>query len=347
MAGRKNLRLTLCFLLLSVALLCCGSMALRFFAEKRVSVSCPEDVPASLFEFPERLRVATYNLHNFRDENRFSEKGEFRYKYPKTDKEKNALYRTILEVRPDVLAVQEIGGDAWADELAETLARRGLAFPYRVCLEGGDEYNRLAILSRVPFFREIKIPAPKKLTRGLLGVVIPVDGGNLLHVYNVHLKSKVSSDPDDPECNERRSREARYVRRLIEFNISDEKSAAKVPASVRLEAPRHWKKSPPELFLLLGDFNDVPRSDSLAALEAESFARALDAKNENGGVLTYFNPRRGYFFTFDRIFASPKLFRKYYVPASARIAEFSWSQAASDHRLVYADFDFSVEESGK
>ena len=57
--------------------------------------------------------------------------------------------------------------------------------------------------------------------------------------------------------------------------------------------------------------------------------------------MTFFNPHRGYFHTFDRIFASPELFKKYYVPASAKIAEFPWSQTASDHRLVYADFDFS------
>jgi endonuclease/exonuclease/phosphatase family metal-dependent hydrolase len=178
----------------------------------------------------------------------------------------------------------------------------------------------------------------------LLGVVVPVADGKLLVVYNVHLKSKVSSDPDDPESNERRSREARYVRRLIEYNVCEEKTAEKIPASVRARMPSRMEFAPPELFLLLGDFNDVPASKPLASLEVESFARSLPARNDTGGILTFFNPQRGYFHTFDRIFASPEIFKKYYVPSSAKIAEFPWSQTASDHRLVYADFDFLSAE---
>lgn len=340
MADRKTLRLTLCGLLSFAAVLCVAS---AFYSEKRVSEE-PDFLPAGTtarFEFPSRLRVATYNLHNFRDENRFSEKGKFQYKHPKSEKSKESLYRTILEVRPDVLAVQEVGGAKWLSELASALARRGLAFPYSVCLEGRDGYNRLGILSRVPFSKTIELVAPEKLTRGILGIVVPVAGGNLLHVYNVHLKSKVSSDPDDPEGAERRSREARYVRRLIEFDVRDEKTAAKIPASVRLPTAERRENAAPEFFVLLGDFNDNPGSKPLAALEVGTFARALPAKNEDGGVLTFFNPNRGYFHTFDRIFASPALFKDFYVPGSAKIAEFSWSQTASDHRLVYADFDFT------
>lgn len=339
MADRKRLRLTLCGLLAFTAALC---VAAAFFSEKRISAeSTLAAGTAKPFEFPERLRVATYNLHNFRDENRFSEKGKFQYKHPKSEKSKEALYRTIIEVRPDVLAVQEVGGAEWLRELAAALERRGLAFPYSVCLEGRDGYNRLAILSRVPFSKTIEIIAPEKLTRGMLGVVIPVSGGSLFHVYNVHLKSKVSADPDDPEGAERRSREARYVRRLIEFDVRDEKTASKIPASVRFPVSERRENVAPEFFVLLGDFNDNPGSKPLASLEVESFARALPAKNEDGGVLTFFNPNRGYFHTFDRIFASPALFKKFYVPESAKIAEFSWSQTASDHRLVYADFDFA------
>lgn len=339
MADRKTLRLTLSGLLTFAAALC---VAAAFYSEK--SGSAETSLPAGTsarFEFPSRLRVATYNLHNFRDENRFSEKGKFQYKHPKSEKSKEALYRTVLEVRPDVLAVQEIGGFEWVNELAEALDRRGLAFPYRVCLEGRDKYNRLAILSRVPFSKTIEIVAPEKLTRGMLGVIVPVASGNLLHVYNVHLKSKVSTDPDDPESAERRSREARYVRRLIEFNVRNEKAALKIPASLRLPASERRENAAPEFFVLLGDFNDNPGSKPLAALEVEAFARLLPAKNKDGGVLTFFNPNRGYFHTFDRIFASPALFRNFYVPESAKIAEFSWSQTASDHRLVYADFDFT------
>lgn len=341
----QKARIGVVALLVGVAALC--FFALLFSRERGVE---PAGVPApaagtetrgEAFAFPSHLRIGTYNLHNFRDEHRFSAEGRFRSFAPKPDAEKQAVYRTILEARPDILAVQEIGGEEWLDELAEALARRGLAFPYRALLCGADSRNRMAILSRVPFSKTIEIAATKKLARGLLGVVVPVSGGGLLHVYCVHLKSKVSSDPDDPECDARRRREARFIRRLIDFRVEDEKTAEKIPASQKFTVPAALKKNPPALFALVGDFNDDPGSSPLRALEASSFASALPAKDSCGSAITYANPRREYFHAFDRIFVSPEIYGKYYVPASAKIADFPWAAAGSDHRLVYADFDFS------
>lgn len=339
----RNLRVGLVLLLAVVAALCFGAFARQCVSERVPAGDDGKDFSAGTarFEFPSRLRVGTYNLHNFRDENRFSEKGKFQYKRPKPEREKQALYRTILEVRPDVLAVQEIGGEAWLDEFAEALARRGLVYPYRALLTGDDKLNRLAILSRVPFSKTIEIAAPRKLTRGLLGIVVPVQGGKNFYVYGVHLKSKISSDPDDPECARRRLREARYVRRLIDFRAEDEKAAEKIPALLDGRIPETLKKSPPELFALVGDFNDDPGSPPLRPLESAAFARALPARDSKGGVFSYVNPRREYFHAFDRIFVSPEIYGKHYVPASAKIADFPWAADASDHRLVYADFDFT------
>ena len=339
MPGRERIRYSLVVLLAFIAALCIAAFA---FSDNAAAPSAgtPALSPEK-FEFPSRLRIATFNLHNYRDENRFSETGKFLFHHPKPEKSKAAIRRTILEVRPDVLAVQEIGGEPWLDELAEALARDGLAFPYRALLEGYDKYNRLAVLSRVPFSDVIKIAAPKKLTRGLLGVVVPVAGGEPLTIFNVHLKSKVSSDPDDPESVMRRSAEARFLRRIIEYRVEDEKSAERVPASRRFSPPARMKRNPRERFVLVGDFNDVPGSAPLAPLEVAAFARALPAKRADGDTATFVNPQREYFFAFDRIFVSPKLFKHGYVSDSAGIAEFEWSSEASDHRMVYADFDFS------
>lgn len=339
----KRLCVGLVLLLAAVAALCFGAFARRSVSGGVPASDAAEDFSAGTvrFEFPSRLRVGTYNLHNFRDENRFSEKGKFQYKRPKPEKEKQALYRTILEVRPDVLAVQEIGGEAWLDEFAEALARRGLAYPYRALLNGDDKFNRLAVLSRVPFSKTIEISAPRKLTRGLLGIVVPVQGGKNFYVYNVHLKSKISSDPDDPECARRRLREARYVRRLIDFRADGEKAAEKIPAAADGRIPETLKKSPPELFALVGDFNDDPAAPPMRPLEAASFARTLPARDSAGGVFSYVNSRQEYFHAFDRILVSPEVYGKHYVPESAKIADFPWAATASDHRLVYADFDFT------
>jgi len=342
MHNRRKLRFSLVSLLTAVAVLC---VAAFYSAQQNPFAGTPSSVSeaeSGEFSFPEKLRVATYNLHNFRDENRYNDNGVFRYKHPKPEKSKQAIYDTILDVRPDILCVQEIGGKVWLDELANALAQRGLSFPYRVVLNAYDTHNRNAILSRVPISKTIELKLSHQITRGVLGVVVPVAGGRLFYVYNVHLKSKVSKEPDDPESVQRRSREARVVRRVIEFGIDDEKLAEKINGAARfVPPPGIAKRKSSELFVLVGDFNDVPESKPLEPIEAKAFATALPAKNSDGGVFTFFNPNRGYFHTFDRIFVSPEIFKKFYVPESAKIAEFSWSQKASDHRLVYADFDFS------
>lgn len=336
----RTLRISLTVFLAGIAAFC---VAKFFFGENLRRV--PAENSASdetRFEFPSKLRVATFNLHGYFDENRFSEAGKFQFMRPKPEKEKIALRRVILAARPDILAVQEIGGNAWLDELAEDLARDGLPFPYRTLLEAGDSHNRLAVLSRVPFSKTIKIAPPAhRLVRGLLGIVVPLQGGKMLRVYNVHLKSKVSSDPDDPECNTRRLGEARFLRRLIEFQIEDDKAAEKIPSSNRFPVPAHLKKNPPKLFAIVGDFNDDPDAPAIATLTPASFAFPLTAKDDDGNELTYFNPRKNYFHTFDRILVSPEIYKKFYIPLSAKIANFPFAAQASDHRLVYADFDFS------
>lgn len=324
-------------------MVCVGTL---FFSESppaKPPADFPDRAPAPATEdcaFPQKLRIATYNLRNFNTGNRIGDDGKFKYNAPKSEKSKRAVYSVILAVRPDMLAVQEIGGEAWLNELADALERGGLAFPHRIVLNGYDEHHKLAILSRIPFSKTIEIEAREKLTRGLLGVVVSLPDGKSLHLYNVHLKSKRSSNPDDPESANRRLAEARYVRRLIEYGISDEKTAEKIPSSLRFPLPARLKKKGADLFVLTGDFNDVPASKPLAPLEVRRFAQSLDARDSSDGVFTFFNPNRGYFHTFDRIFVSPEVFEKYYVPASAKIADFPWAQAASDHRLVYADFTF-------
>lgn len=312
---------------------------------ENAGVPAAQSAPNSRFEFPTRLRVGTYNLHNFRDADRFSKDGKFQYRRPKSEASKEALYRTILKVQPDVLAVQEIGGNAWLEEMAQALAERGLAFPYRELLEAYDRYNRVAILSRVPFSKTIKIEVRKKLMRGLLGIGIPVADGQIFYVYTTHLKSKISNDPDDPDAGGKRGREAVLIRRLIEYDVRDEKTAEKIPSVWNIGVPASLKKNgPPALFALMGDFNDNPGTPALAPLEAATFATALPAKASDGGSVTFVNTRYNYYNTFDRIFVSPAVYKKFYVPLSAKIADFPWAGTASDHRLVYADFDFSPKD---
>lgn len=306
--------------------------------------------------FAETLRVASYNLKRYSGSAYGTNVGGGTR--PKPADECSAVRDVILEVRPDIIAVQEIGDEEWLDKLADDLekAENGIAFPHRILLRGSDRFNRLAVLSRLPFKQKIIIPAPAQiLTRGLLGVEVAVGNGEkAFRLYNIHLKSKISNNKDDPDSNLRREREARCVRSLIETRVADRSEAKRKVFSMVGKAEKLPAGSPVELFAIVGDFNDLPHSKQLESIEDENFAKILPAKaknppSEGAGTefFTYFHPRSytnaaylKYRGTYDRILVSPSLYKNHYVPESAKIANVPAAKKASDHRLIYADFEF-------
>jgi hypothetical protein len=61
----------------------------------------------------ESIRIASYNLKNYLIMDRLVE-GKWRKDYPKPEAEKSIIQKNILEVRPDILVIQEIGGRAFS-----------------------------------------------------------------------------------------------------------------------------------------------------------------------------------------------------------------------------------------
>ena len=88
--------------------------------------------------------VATYNLENYLDESAGS-------RHPKTEAAKDKIREMIRAMKPDVLAVEEIGGTNALLELRSSLRAEGLDYPHWSHVAGFDTNIHVAVLSRFPF----------------------------------------------------------------------------------------------------------------------------------------------------------------------------------------------------
>ncbi|MDR1497188.1 MAG: endonuclease/exonuclease/phosphatase family protein [Puniceicoccales bacterium] len=287
-----------------------------------VSFLTPQKLPA------ERLRVATYNVQNYTLENRRIEStGKNMQNYPKPEKEKAALRLVVHAINADILALQEIGGQEFVNELCHDLSREGLHYPHTISLEGPDKKREIAILSKKPFNKiiphsQIPLPATEKeenfVSRGLLGASFKTPSG-IIHIYTLHLKSRYSRDKEDPNSNKRRLAEANAISNLIRDSHAADPNA---------------------LVILCGDFNDLPNSTPLRRFSEWKRSpplAPLPAADSRGETWTYRNKRNDYYSRSDYFFLSPPL--KKHLRAPARIADIPATFFASDHRPLWVDLD--------
>jgi endonuclease/exonuclease/phosphatase family metal-dependent hydrolase len=267
------------------------------------------------------LVLATYNLQNYTLANRRTAEG-YRPAYPKSEAEKAALRAVIRGLGADVIALQEIGGPAFLAELRRDLAAEGVVYPYGEAMMAADAERGLAVLSRVPLGaarihadltgRRRGAQEPEPVRRGLMQVEVPRAGGALT-LFVVHLKSRLGVDKDDPQAEDQRVAEAQAVRNRVLELFPD-------PTSAR--------------FVVLGDFNDLPGSRALRAMEARGKTRIahwVDAADERGHRWTHAFAGRGLYSRFDHVLVSPGLAGGV---ARAWIADGPEVALASDHRPV-------------
>ena len=278
------------------------------------------------FAFAE-LRVATYNLDNYLSKDRVVS-GRWRPDYPKPESEKAMIRRIIMEVQPDVLALQEIGSPGHLEELHADLARDGLDYTYAVHLSGPDEVRHIALLSKIPSVEVVKhtdldfkyYDERERVKRGMLEVSFKDEdeGEALFKLFVVHLKSKYTSNKEDPNSELRRTREAEACRdRIIErtFDLGMNR------------------------FLVTGDFNDHPSSAPLRRfyrrgdLHLGSLVPAVDG---HGLVWTYFYEKHAQYSLVDGFVASPEML-PLIKNGRGHIAGGLESLIGSDHRMVYLD----------
>lgn len=274
----------------------------------------------------EVLTVATFNVQNYLIEDRMVE-GRWRSEYPKPEKERDAVRNLIRRYDPDVLVIQEMGDMPFLEELQQDLELEGLAFPHRYVHQGEDEVRHLALLSKEPFtvertpvldFKYFDSRIPVK--RGLLEARFET-GGHAWTLYGVHLKSRYTSNREDPQSVKRRTGEAQAIRDYIR------------------------SKYPPESepsYLVVGDFNDTRGSATLRRLlevSGRTLTELVPAADSRGETWTHYFSREDVYSRVDFILASPRMMQAL-VPDSGVVVDDPEALQASDHRMVLARFSF-------
>lgn len=219
-----------------------------------------------------RFKVVTYNLENYLVERSGT-------RVPKPEASRRKVAETLITIRPDVLAVQEIGPTNALLELQSRLRQAGLDLPHWEHVPGYDTNIFVAVLSRFPIVA--RRPHPRedfllegrrfKTSRGLLEIDLEVAPSYRFTLFTAHLKSKRTIGSADQ--GEMREQEARVLRRLVETRL-----AADPKANV----------------LVCGDFNDTKDSAALKALLGRSGDRSLfDTRpvERNGDQAPAENPR--------------------------------------------------------
>jgi len=188
----------------------------------------------------EIVRVATYNVENYLD-------APAGTRPPKSAEARAKIRESILAIKADVIAFQEMGGTNALLELSASLKAAGRDYPHWEHITGYDTNIHVAILSKFP----IKTRTPHtndnfllsgrrfRVSRGFAEVEIEVNPAYRFTLITAHLKSRRPV----PEADEAdlREQEAIKLREAIDARLA---------------------ANPNVNLIVLGDFNDNKDSRS-------------------------------------------------------------------------------------
>lgn len=275
------------------------------------------------------VSVASFNLQNYLLTDR-PVGDEYLTAYPKPEIEKAALRAVIAHARPDVLAIQEMGDRSFLKEFQRDLAAYSLDYPHVAWCQGEDEERHTAVLSQYPFSSVIchdtiefgYAGQRKRLKRGLLEVQFG-KGERKWSVFVVHLKSRWTSDERDPESAKWRTAEAQAIRDFLLERYKDD-----------------WKDA---RFLVVGDFNDTRDTATLRRFLTKgkrSLLQIIPTTDSRGENWTYHYAKADTYERVDYLLASPRMFQQLRKGSGKIVDLLPESAIASDHRLIWAEFDF-------
>ena len=263
--------------------------------------------------------VAAYNVENWLSMDRHNKANQ-----PKPQAEKDALFQVVAQVRPDVLAVEEMGTTNDLAELADGLRAHGVDLPYREWIQGGDTNRHVSVLTRFPIVERFSRTdytyllngKPQRMERGIIDVKLQVNDHYTFRAVVAHLKSKRQVEIGD-----------QAVMRLEEAQL------------LRTHVGKALKNEPDLNLIVMGDFNDTPESAPIRTIiGAPPFALfGLLPVDSKGGHDTFYWKFRDQFSRIDYLITSPGMATEY-IPDSARIADVEGWDKASDHRAIYAKF---------
>jgi endonuclease/exonuclease/phosphatase family metal-dependent hydrolase len=281
----------------------------------------------------ETFRVAAYNVENYLDQPTESRR------YPKSAEAKAKIRESILAIKPDVIAFEEMGSTNALLELRDSLKAAGLDLPYWEHVSGYDTNIYVAVLSKFPFTARRPHTNDNFLlsgrrfhvSRGFSEVEIKVNANYTFTLLGAHLKSK-RPVPEGDEA-ELRLEEAKLLREKVDALLN---------------------ANPNANLIVVGDFNNTKNSPSTKAVIGGGKFKLMDTRpaERNGDnapnpvarfepmnvTWTYYYGVEDSYSRIDYILLSPGMAREWvkeetYIPTIP-----NWG-IGSDHRPLVATFN--------
>ena len=284
------------------------------------------------FAAAEAFRVATYNVESYLDE-------ATQTRSAKSVEAKAKIRESLRALKPDVLALQEMGGTNALLELRDSLKAEGLDLPYWEHITGFDTNIHVAILSKFPIIARRPHTDDSFLlsgrrfcvSRGFAEVDIQVNTNYSFTLMTAHLKSKRAvAQADETEL---RLEEAKLLREKVDVILS---------------------ANPNANLVVLGDFNDTKDSASTKAVIGRGKRKLVDTRpaERNGDNAPSPNPaweprnvtwthhygKEDTYSRIDFLLISPGLAREWLTNETYVLALPNWG-VGSDHRPLVATFE--------
>ena len=242
-------------------------------------------------------------------------------------------------MRPDVLALQEVGCPSALLELRDSLQTEGLDLPHWQLICGSDTNIHIAVLSRFAFTatrhhtnENFLLNGRRfRVSRGFAEVDVDVDERYSFTLFAAHLKSKrAMAEADEAEL---RLEEAKLLREKIEARLA---------------------RDPDANLVVLGDFNDTQDSASTKEVVGRGKTRLIDTRpaEQNGDDITpvgrgrerrcvtwtHYYSKEDSYQRIDFLLLSKGMAREWVPRETYVLAMPNWG-LASDHRPVVAAFE--------
>jgi len=277
------------------------------------------------------IRIATYNLESYLDDPAGS-------RAAKSADAKAKIRESVRALKPDVLALQEMGSVADLQELRRSLKADGLDYPHWEHVAGFDTNIHVAVFSRFPFVARrphtndsfLLSGRRFRVSRGFAEVEVRVNPAYAFTLLTCHLKSR-RTIPQADEA-EMRLEEAKLLRELIDARLA---------------------VNPNANLIVLGDLNDTYDSAAVKTILGRGRTGLLDTRpaERNGDNLPNANPRfnpRNITWThfygkedsyqrIDYILLSHGMAREWVTHDTYVLALANWG-VGSDHRPLVATF---------
>jgi endonuclease/exonuclease/phosphatase family metal-dependent hydrolase len=280
----------------------------------------------------ETFRVATYNVESYLDEavaGRAVKSAEARAK----------VRESILALKPDVLALEEMGSLSALEELRGSLKTNKLDFPYWEMANGHDPAIHVCLLSRFPITarrlhtNDTFLLSGRRywVSRGFAEADIQVNANYTFTIIAAHLKSKRAIGAGDEA--EMRVEEAKILREHIDARLAADPNANLV---------------------VLGDFNDTkdaPSTRVILGLRSHKLVdtRPAERNGDNGlsgsaahqarnVTWTYHFEKEDTYSRVDYILLSRGMAREWISKETYVLTIPNWG-LGSDHRPIVATFE--------